>query len=396
MKTIKPHPENNLTTTKANNKILQKGSIIMKGSKWQQKDGRWVVGYYWMGKQYQVGRYNGEPIWHPKIADKLIAALQKREEEHKKGTAVFRIEEFTDQGWTDTNEYYKEWMKEVVEPKRKPATIKGYWSYYRNWIKPFFDTYPVRLHEIQLDTLTKFLNYIDLTGKGKSNVMMALHSMMDYAWRSKRIPEMPPFPRREDFNIVEPVIKWLPEERQMAIINAIPEEHRQIFLWLKYHLRRPSEACALKWMDFDTINHAWIIRRTISARKEIQSTKTGNIHVIRNHPEFCPGPPGQLEEFVFKNKNARHPGARYTNESLNNLWKTACRKVGETIDLYSGLKHSSCSQYINEYGLSIYDIQTITDHKRLESVRKYAKAELSRQTDIYNRTMKKKKFKVIK
>jgi len=373
-----------------------KEGIVMKGSKWQNKDGRWVVGYYWQGRQHKITRYNGEPIWHPKIADKLIAALQRREEEHKAGLCVFRIEEFTGKGWTDVNEYFEEWMRDVVEPKRKPATIKGYWSYYRNWIRPFFEAHPVRLHEIQLDTLTKFLNYIRLTGKGKMNVMMALHSMMDYAWRSKRIPELPPFPRREDFNIVEPTIKWLPEERQMSIISAIPEIHRPVFLWLKYHLRRPAEACALKWEDYDAINDAFIIRRSVSARRVVESTKTGAVHVCRRHPDFDLGRPGPLEEYIFRNPKARKSGGRYTNESLNNHWRKACRKVGENIDLYSGLKHSSCSQYINEHGLSIYDIQAITDHKRLDSVRRYAKTELSRQADIFRRTQAKPKLEVIK
>lgn len=334
-------------------------------------------------------------MWHPRIADKLISALQSREEEHKAGLATFRIEEFTGKGWTDAIEYFEEWMREVVEPKRKPATVKGYWSYFRNWIRPFFEKHPVRLHEIQLDTLTKLLNFIDLSGKGKMNVMMCLHSMMDYAWRSKRIPEMPPFPKREDYNVVEPTIKWLSEDRQMKIIDAIPDAHRQIFLWLKYHLRRPAEACALKWMDYDTVNDAWIIRRSISARTIQERTKTGAIHVVRNHPDFEVGKVGPLDGFVFVNPLARKSG-RYTNESLNNHWHKACKKVGESIDLYSGLKHSSCSQYINEHGLNIYDIQAITDHKRLDSVRRYAKTELSRQADIYERTIKKDKLRVVK
>ena len=32
------------------------------------------------------------------------------------------------------------------------------------------------------------------------------------------------------------------------------------------------------------------------------------------------------------------------------LWHESCEKVGEDIDMYSGVKHSSCSQYINEEG----------------------------------------------
>ena len=62
-----------------------------------------------------------------------------------------------------------------------------------------------------------------------------------------------------------------------------------------------------------------------------------------------------------------------------------CEKVGENIDLYSGLKHSSCSQYVNEKGLSISELQIITDHARLDSVRKYAKVEVVRKRPLMER-----------
>ena len=46
--------------------------------------------------------------------------------------------------------------------------------------------------------------------------------------------------------------------------------------------------------------------------------------------------------------------------------------VGDDIDRYSGRKHSSCSQYINEKHYSLDQLQMITDHQRRESLRKYA------------------------
>lgn len=364
----------------------------MAGSVWQQGH-RYFVGFFYQGKQRKIGYYKGEKIYHESIARKCLAMVQSRYEDHLNGLCQFRIEEFTGKGWTDIIEYYQEWMQEVIEPKRKPATIKGYWSYYRNWIKPFFNQNPVRMHEIQLDTLNKLLNSIKLSGKGKLNVMMAFHSMMDYAWRAKRIPEMPPFPKREDYNIVEPTIKWIPEERQMAIINAIPEEHKPIFLWLKYHLRRPSEACALKWEDYDEVNQVFIVKRSVSARRIVASTKTGVEHTIPCHSGFMEYigklRTDTLQGYIFRNPAARNRGKRYTNESLNRVWKNACITVGESIDLYSGLKHSSCSQYINEKGLSMSELQIITDHKRLDSVRKYAKVEVSRKRALMERTTKK-------
>jgi hypothetical protein len=61
----------------------------------------------------------------------------------------------------------------------------------------------------------------------------------------------------------------------------------------------------------------------------------------------------------------------------SNLWKNACERTGESISMYAGLKPSSCCQYINEKGLSMYDLQSITDHDRLDSVKRYAKTELA-------------------
>ncbi len=78
---------------------------------------------------------------------------------------------------------------------------------------------------------------------------------------------------------------------------------------------------------------------------------------------------------------------RYTNEVLNRIWRKACEKTGESIDMYSGLKHSSCSQYVNEKGLSESELQIITDHARIESVRRYAKTEVKRKKELMTRNV---------
>jgi len=215
---------------------------------------------------------------------------------------------------------------------------------------------------------------------------------MDYAWRSRRIPEMPPFPKKKDYNLVNRPIKWLPEDRQMAIINAIPEVHRPIFLFLKLHLRRPGEACALKWRDYDGINNIFTIRSSISAGRLVESTKTGAEHIIPCHSHFLQtikllrsGNSDGLYAFVFRNSRAKNCGKRYSNNALNRIWRNACKRTGETIDLYSGLKHSSCSQYINEKGLSLSELQMITDHKKLDSVRRYADVKVQRKRALMER-----------
>jgi integrase len=364
----------------------------MKGSIFYHKNrGYWVVRWYdtLTHRAYNIYAYQGDKMWDRRYAVKLLSIMQARWEQHQRGECTFRIEEFTKSGWTDVIEYYELWMKNVTEPGCKPATIKGYWSYFRNWIRPYFERHPVRLHEIQLDTLTGLLNSITLSGKGKYNVMNAFHSMMDYAWRSRRIKQMPPFPKKEKYDIIEPEIRALPEDRQMSVIYAIPEADRPIFLFLKYHLRRPSEACALNWADYDQINRVFTIRRSVSARRVVKSTKTRAVHFIPCHPDFEAYmdalKPSDIDDYIFKNPRGRMPGKRYTIESLNVLWKKACAATGEDIDLYSGLKHSSCSQYVNEKGLSIYDLQELTDHARLESVKRYAKVSMARKKEMMRR-----------
>ncbi len=133
------------------------------GSYWQYRD-RWYVGFYYEGKQRISGYYKGEKMYSPKTATKRLAEIQSRYEDAQKGLCRFSVEDINGKKYTDVLEYYEEWMRNVIEPKRKPATIKGYWSYYRNWIRPFFRKYPIHLANIQLDTLTALLNSILLSG----------------------------------------------------------------------------------------------------------------------------------------------------------------------------------------------------------------------------------------
>jgi hypothetical protein len=80
--------------------------------------------------------------------------------------------------------------------------------------------------------------------------------------------------------------------------------------------------------------------------------------------------------FFFVNPHGKLKGKHYSHCSMRVIWINACQKVGEDIDMYSGLKHSSCSQYINEKGYSIDEVQMMTDHARRESVKRYASVQL--------------------
>jgi len=356
--------------------------------------GRWAVSFPIPGRKspLKVTRYRGEFLHHENVAKKCLSVIQSEWEAHASGLIRFRPEKWTKAGWTDVLEYFESWMRDVIEPKRSPATIKGYWSYYRNWFTPFFEKYPVMLHEVHLDQLTKMLNFIALAPKGKYNVMNCFHSFLDHAYRSRRIPEMPPFPKKADYNLTEPSFKWLPESVQIKVIESIPEVHRPVFWWLKYHYRRPGEACALQWRDWDAINRVWQIRRSVSARTVIEYTKTHAVHFQPCDPEFLltalrmqQEHAGPLTDYVFRNPRARKEGGRYALESLGVLWRDACKKNGVDVGLYEGLKHSSCSQFINEKGGTETELQALTDHANLSSVRHYARMGINRKLDLMRR-----------
>lgn len=324
-------------------------------------------------KSIKIYRYRGTKIYDRRIAAKLLAQMQGDAE-----NGVLNLEKFLKQEWCEPLEYLWSWLGEI-SGTLAPATVKDYEVSIRH-MAPFFSGRRIFMHEIGYDTLQALANSINRGPKGKKNVLGCLHACFTYAWRSGRIPSVPPFPK---IKYQPPAVKWLPEARQMAIIDAIPEEHRPIFLFLKYHLRRPGEACALKWEDWD--GEVFTIRRGISARKIIESTKTGAIHRVPCHASFrryIDASKRYFSNYIFTHAPARSKDKNYTLESLNRIWKAACEKAGEKISLYAGLKHSTACQLVNDHGLSMSELQAAGDWARPDSVKRYAVTEVARRKEL--------------
>ena len=98
----------------------------------------------------------------------------------------------------------------------------------------------------------------------------------------------------------------------------------------------------------------------------------GNCHnneIMDRLPKFTGSP------FFFVNLNGRLDGKHYPHDFLVDLWNEACKKVGEKIPMYAGLKHSSCSQYINQKGLDHTQLKLLSQHAGFESLSKYVRVE---------------------
>jgi integrase len=350
----------------------------MSGSIHYQKRGKCFFVLWYdrtKGKSIKIYRYRGTKIYDRRIAVKLLAQMQGDAE-----NGILNLEKFLKQEWCEPLEYLWTWLKEI-SGTLAPATVKDYEVSIRH-MTPFFAARRIFLHEVGYDTLQALANSINRGPKGKKNVLGCLHACLTYAWRSGRIPSVPPFPK---IKYQPPAVRWLPEDRQMAIINAIPEADRPIFLFLKYHLRRPGEACALKWEDWDENTGTFTIHRGMSARRITESTKTGATHIVPCHKEFR----SVLRElrndfgiYIFRNPLARTHHKNYTLESLNRIWKKACEKAGEKISLYAGLKHSTACQLVNDHGLSMSELQAAGDWARLDSVKRYAVTEVARRKEL--------------
>lgn len=330
-------------------------------------------------------------------AERLLREMQIRQEQADRGECKFRIEEFTKANFIAVADAYQSWIDEALVGSRKPATIKGYRSYLRTWIEPWFKKHPIPLHEVDLGTLMSFLKHIRTTlrennkdgnvGKTALNIMSSVHSAMDHAKRMGRLKEIPPFPKLEDYDLRRKKIEWLDKKDAAKVFEKIPAENRPIFEWLKLHFRRPGEACALYKTDYDVVRQSFTIQRALSARKVVESVKTNwkdpTIHITSCHADFIAIAERLLNQntdspYMFVNPRARKDGGRYTLESLRNVWYKACDDASvPRIWTYNGVKHTACTHFMEDGGTEV-ELQKLTGHKNLKSLEKYREITVER------------------
>jgi len=131
--------------------------------------------------------------------------------------------------------------------------------------------------------------------------------------------------------------------------------------------------------DYNADEETFLIRRGVSAFRIVERTKSGYTHIVPKHAQFTL-PTRGFRPFIFTNPRSRCLGMRYTHRALSSLWKAACAKVGEPpIRLYAGLKHSTASQMVNEWGYSLSDLQEAGDWASMNSVKHYAQTQVAKR-----------------
>ena len=349
----------------------QEGVLSVKGKIHYRADrGYYYVSWYVGKKQYKVSRYKGFLCRAPEMAERLLHDMRS---DHEDGT--FRIAKYTQEKPEEVVTYLWNWL-DLVSPGLSPGTIKDYRNSIKNHLGPFFRGKNIELHEISKSILMQLKSNIKREDKGKKNVMGCLHACLAFACEDEKISRIPPFPKIETVNRPR---KYILEDEQDKIINAIPLEYQPIFWFLKYHGRRPSEARALQWPDVDRRRGLFVIKRAFSNEKLWITTKEKKWHIIPIVSDFEPWL-NKLQEnvssvFVF----VRPDGKYYHKSDLNRIWNRACEKVGSEIGLYPGTKHSLGHRMINEWGLSLEEVREAFDHASIESTQHYADYDILRR-----------------
>ncbi len=264
---------------------------------------------------------------------------------------------------------YDAWMK-IKKLSVKPAYYRKLKQYKKEFTS-FFG--PEDIRTIGNDRIATY--HETLIGKTSNktiyNKLGVLHSFFKSLHDREAIHSMPRFPKVK-YNKADPV--WISEKEQTEILNAMPEQHRSIFMFLFWTGCRHGEARALHCNDIDYDKAVITIRHNFSD-SVLTTPKTGQerkIPLTEPLKDLLLKQPRTLRSpFVF-NLN----GKPYYESSLGKIWRSACNKTGiENVTPYSGTRHSFASQLINE-GRSLEIIGEILGHTDIRTTKKYSHVSL--------------------
>jgi len=358
-----------MTTKTADNMLSSRhllgGGDVMgfNGGTVQQHGNRFFVQLYWNGKTEQFWSVLIQGIWHPiknrENGEKLLYALREDIDRDRDG---FDPRSFRPGNPLRIEQYYQTWLRQI------DTTVKTKRDYKTAIVKhtiPFFGA-DKDIRRLRKTELTDFQKSLQLSEKGRYNVMGALKAMIRWAYSNEEIKRIPPFPKMSMGE--SPEIEYLTIEQQDKVLAEIPALDAPIFRFAMEYGLRVGEVRAIKR---EAIKGSKVyIKRAFSDNNLRESTKTGEVRSYDLTPTAKEIVDNQkhLNEFLF----VREDGNPYTNKNLNHIWMDATKKAGISIKLYNAIRHSLGCQLLDE-GHDLSLVQEVLGHKNPSMTRRYAK-----------------------
>jgi hypothetical protein len=115
-----------------------------------KKSSRYFVQVFWEKKRIRIWRYHGEPIWHEKIAQKLLDKIRAEIDSNE-----FNPRAYFPKYPLSVSQYAEQWLK-VIDVS--PNTLKDYRYSVRKFIIPFFSDKDLR--RIRHNVLCEFYKWM--------------------------------------------------------------------------------------------------------------------------------------------------------------------------------------------------------------------------------------------
>ncbi|MBE0427892.1 MAG: site-specific integrase [Nitrospirae bacterium] len=282
---------------------------------------------------------------------------------------------------------------EGISPSRK-----NHYKRYTDLAKEFFKTKDIRdLRKIDIADYKKYLiekHYPDQPKQGKTlkNVIDHFKTFLIYCKTEYEIiDKVPAFP---DIEIRPYQFKWICQEDQVKLYDAVEGHHKPLIAFLMLHGCRPGEARSLRCKDVDLNQQLITISATFSDEvyKERRKGRGAKPVVIPIHPELYEFLENRVrnnlpEAFIFTTQKGKH----YSADDIYRLWDKVREKAGidKSLRLYDVTRHSFASQLVNN-NISIYKVSRLLGHSSVKMTEKYAHHDItSLKTDIEKLSLKK-------
>lgn len=225
-----------------------------------------------------------------------------------------------------------------------------------------------------------------LSAKTRRNILGAFRAF--YRWagrRDRRVRELRSFPWPE---ANEPDIEVITIAERDAIIAAIPEPKRGLFLALKLGAPRPNMAIEILTSDYDRKSRMLTLARARKGRtvdSQVGSTKTRVAWTIQANEElahwiakYVPKEAFLQGRLLFENPDAWNSRKAWSETRMRTIWYRACEKVmGRKVSLYAATKHTFATNAVAG-GAAEVDLQRYLGHRDGKSLKRYVIAASQR------------------